>query len=64
MYRSGDEDEEPDWVKDERERFSGYRDKNKDGFMDTEEVKSFFFYINIQDDKKKKLRLFFSFLDR
>jgi len=31
--------EEPDWVKTEREQFSMYRDKNKDGFMDREEVK-------------------------
>jgi len=31
--------EEPDWVKTEREQFTEYRDKNKDGKMDPEEVK-------------------------
>ncbi|VVC98994.1 unnamed protein product [Leptidea sinapis] len=31
-------DEEPDWVKQEREQFTGYRDTNKDGFMDEKEV--------------------------
>jgi Ca2+-binding EF-hand superfamily protein len=32
-------DEEPDWVKTEREQFTMYRDKNKDGHMDRDEVK-------------------------
>jgi len=31
--------EEPDWVKTEREQFSTYRDKNKDGYLDRVEVK-------------------------
>lgn len=31
--------DEPDWVKTEREQFSEFRDKNKDGYMDEEEVK-------------------------
>jgi Ca2+-binding EF-hand superfamily protein len=31
--------EEPDWVKTEREQFSEFRDKNKDGKMDADEVK-------------------------
>jgi len=31
--------EEPDWVKTEREQFTEFRDKNKDGKMDPEEVK-------------------------
>ncbi|XP_013140701.1 PREDICTED: calumenin-B [Papilio polytes] len=41
MYKpeDGDEEEEPDWVKQEREQFTGYRDTNKDGFMDEAEVK-------------------------
>ena len=33
-----EEDEEPDWVKSEREQFTEFRDKNKDGFMDQKEV--------------------------
>lgn len=30
--------EEPEWVKSEREQFTNYRDKNKDGKMDKTEV--------------------------
>ena len=33
-----DDEEEPDWVKTEREQFVQFRDKNKDGFMDRSEV--------------------------
>lgn len=40
MYRGEDEEEEPDWVKSEREQFNTYRDKDGDGFMDEEEVKN------------------------
>jgi len=37
--RRDDEDEEPDWVKEERNQFLTYRDKNSDGIMDRDEVK-------------------------
>jgi len=40
MYKSEEGDEEPEWVKNEREQFALYRDKNGDGFMDEEEVKT------------------------
>ncbi|XP_041973241.1 calumenin-B isoform X2 [Aricia agestis] len=43
MYRPEDGEspgDEPDWVKQEREQFAGYRDTNKDGFMDVEEVRN------------------------
>ncbi|KAI5732537.1 hypothetical protein M8J76_001438 [Diaphorina citri] len=43
MFRGGDTDgdeELPDWVKNEKEQFAMYRDKNGDGFMDEEEVKN------------------------
>lgn len=43
MWRGGGDgdrdDEEPDWVKTEREQFTQYRDKNKDGFMNRDEVR-------------------------
>lgn len=41
MYKpeDGEDEDEPDWVKQEREQFNGYRDTNKDGFMDENEVK-------------------------
>lgn len=39
MYHStGDLENEPDWVKTERDSFANHRDENKDGFMDLEEV--------------------------
>ncbi len=34
-----DQTEEPDWVKTEREQFHSFRDKNKDGKMDKDEVR-------------------------
>ena len=37
MWPEKDE-EEPEWVKSEREQFSRYRDLNQDGFMDRDEV--------------------------
>uniref|UniRef100_A0A8D8Y725 Reticulocalbin-3 n=1 Tax=Cacopsylla melanoneura TaxID=428564 RepID=A0A8D8Y725_9HEMI len=45
MYRGSDlgedgEEELPDWVKNEKEQFAMYRDKNGDGYMDGEEVKN------------------------
>ncbi|XP_066138917.1 calumenin [Euwallacea fornicatus] len=40
VYRADEGEEEPDWVRSEREQFAIYRDKNGDGFMDEEEVKS------------------------
>ena len=40
------DDEEPEWVKTEREQFSLYRDKNKDGFMDRDEVKEWILPTN------------------
>lgn len=40
MYKAEENEEEPEWVKNEREQFNAYRDKDGDGFMDTEEVKN------------------------
>lgn len=38
MYNHEDEMDEPEWVSTEREQFSEFRDKNKDGKMDKEET--------------------------
>lgn len=38
MYNHEDEMDEPEWVATEREQFSEFRDKNKDGKMDKEET--------------------------
>ena len=35
---SREKGEEPEWVKSERTQFENYRDKNKDGKMDRDEV--------------------------
>lgn len=40
MYRGEEGELEPEWVKNEREQFTTYRDNDGDGFMDTEEVKN------------------------
>lgn len=39
MWPEQNSDDEPEWVKTEREQFLSFRDKNKDGHMDAEEVK-------------------------
>ncbi|KAF7646671.1 hypothetical protein LDENG_00184050 [Lucifuga dentata] len=39
MWKPEHGEEEPEWVVTEREQFSEYRDKNKDGKMDKEETK-------------------------
>ena len=40
MYGGEDADEEPEWVKSEKEQFATYRDKDGDGYMNEEEVKA------------------------
>ncbi|XP_067613631.1 calumenin-B [Eurosta solidaginis] len=41
MYRNSEpNDEEPEWVKSEREGFSKFRDLNGDGYLDREEVRT------------------------
>ena len=39
MFAHEDGGPEPDWVKTEREQFSDFRDLNKDGKMDMEEIR-------------------------
>ncbi|KAJ8281345.1 hypothetical protein GJAV_G00066510 [Gymnothorax javanicus] len=39
MYPTAEEGVEPDWVKTEREQFADFRDVNKDGKMDLEEIR-------------------------
>jgi hypothetical protein len=38
MYRGSEGEEEPEWVKNEKEQFSLYRDKDRDGYLNTDEV--------------------------
>lgn len=39
MYNQEGDDSEPEWVTTEREQFTEFRDKNKDGKMDKEETR-------------------------
>ena len=39
MYNQDGDASEPEWVKTEREQFTEFRDKNKDGKMDKEETR-------------------------
>lgn len=39
MYRGEGGEEEPDWVKNERDQFGQFRDKDGDGYMNKEEVR-------------------------
>lgn len=41
IYKAdSDDEEEPEWVKREREVFADFRDDNKDGFLDKDEMRS------------------------
>ncbi|KYN06652.1 PREDICTED: calumenin-B [Cyphomyrmex costatus] len=40
MYRGEEGEDEPEWVKNEKEQFSLYRDKDGDGFLNADEVKT------------------------
>lgn len=39
MYNQEGDASEPEWVKNEREQFTEFRDKNKDGKMDKDETR-------------------------
>lgn len=39
MYSQNGDSNEPEWVKTEREQFTEFRDKNKDGRMDKDETR-------------------------
>lgn len=45
MYRGNEGEEEPEWVKNEKEQFSLYRDKDGDGFLNADEVSLICIYI-------------------
>lgn len=45
MYKGNEGEEEPEWVKNEKEQFSLYRDKDGDGFLNADEVSWVYTYI-------------------
>lgn len=48
MYRGEEGEEEPEWVKNEKEQFSLYRDKDGDGFLNADEVCHFFYHSSLR----------------
>ncbi|KDR16997.1 calumenin [Zootermopsis nevadensis] len=59
MYRGTEGEPEPDWVKNEREQFSQYRDKDGDGFMDKEEVKNWIIPPDFDHSEAEALHLIY-----
>lgn len=69
MFAHGDGGPEPEWVKTEREQFSDFRDLNKDGKMDADEIRHWIMpqdydhaqaearHLVYESDKDKVLRL-------
>lgn len=47
MYKGTEGEEEPEWVKNEKEQFSLYRDKDGDGFLNADEVNCVYNSFNI-----------------
>ena len=62
MYRGDEGEEEPEWVKNEREQFSSYRDKDGDGFLNADEVHAALLYIQLEKDLLLKSVALFSSL--
>ncbi|CAL1283651.1 unnamed protein product [Larinioides sclopetarius] len=56
MYSGGEEDE-PEWVKNERDQFKTYRDKNNDGYMDKDEVKEWILPSDYNHSEAESLHL-------
>ena len=45
MYHDIDDEEElPEWVRNEKEQFSKFRDKDGDGYLNVEEVSTVFYH--------------------
>ncbi|KAF2343823.1 EF-Hand 1 calcium-binding site [Trinorchestia longiramus] len=40
MYKGAEDETEPGWVNSEREQFTLYRDKDKNGYLDKDEVEA------------------------
>lgn len=53
------EEGEPDWVKTEREQFTQYRDKDKDGLMNRDEVRDWVMPDDYDHSKAEAKHLIF-----
>ena len=51
-------EEEPDWLKTEREQFQNFRDKNKNGVMDRDEVRDWIMPDDYDHVKAETTHLF------
>ncbi|XP_043260772.1 calumenin-B [Colletes gigas] len=59
MYESTEGEEEPEWVKNEIEQFSMYRDKDGDGFLTFDEVKAWIIPADFDHAKAESRHLIF-----
>lgn len=59
MYDGVEGDEEPEWVKNEKEQFSMYRDKDDNGYLDFEEVKTWIIPADFDHEEAESRHLIF-----
>jgi Ca2+-binding EF-hand superfamily protein len=59
MYHGDSGDHEPEWVQKEREQFTEFRDHDKDGFMDLEEVKAWIIPADFDHSEAEAKHLIF-----
>ena len=59
MYHGDGGDHEPEWVQKEREQFNEFRDHDKDGFMDLEEVKAWIIPADFDHSEAEAKHLIF-----
>ena len=59
MWPNHDNEDEPDWVATEREQFGSFRDKDKDGKMDQEEVRQWIIPDDYDHVQAEMRHLFF-----
>ncbi|CAL7935150.1 unnamed protein product [Xylocopa violacea] len=59
MYDGAEGEEEPEWVKNEKEQFSMYRDKDGNGFLDFDEVKTWIMPVDFDHAEAESRHLIF-----
>ncbi|KAK9299190.1 hypothetical protein QLX08_007701 [Tetragonisca angustula] len=59
MYDGVEGEEEPEWIKNEKEQFSMYRDKDGDGFLDFEEVRTWIVPVDFDHAEAESRHLIF-----
>ncbi|XP_043603684.1 calumenin [Bombus pyrosoma] len=59
MYDGAEGEEEPEWVKNEKEQFSMYQNKDGDGFLNFEEVKTWIILADFDHAEAESRHLIF-----